>query len=96
VRCTFEIEVMQNSEWAASLLPQRVFNSYSKAYNKRLERTSTPFEGPYQVIHIEEESHLLHLCRYTHANPVKDGLMAQLEEWPYSITLNGWTRRTAA
>jgi len=24
------------------------------------------------------------LCRYIHANPVKDGLVEHLEEWPYS------------
>ena len=75
--------IRQNGEPTVGLLAQRVFNSYSKAYNKRFERTGTLFEGPYQVIHIEEESHLLHLCRYIHANPVKDGLVAQLEEWPY-------------
>jgi REP element-mobilizing transposase RayT len=76
--------IRQNAEQAASLLPQRVFNSYSKAYNKRFDHTGTLFEGPYQVIHIEEESHLLHLCRYIHANPAKDDLVSQLEEWSYS------------
>jgi hypothetical protein len=27
---------------------------------------------------------LLHLCRYIHGNPVKDGMVAHLDEWPYS------------
>ena len=33
---------------------------------------------------ITEEAHLLHLCRYIHANPVKDGLVADPAEWSYS------------
>ena len=30
------------------------------------------------------ESHLRQLCRYIHANPVKDGLVNLPEEWPFS------------
>ena len=26
----------------------------------------------------------MHLCRYIHANPVKDGLVADPADWPYS------------
>jgi len=76
--------IRQEGEQTAGLLPQRVFNSYAKAYNKRFDHSGTLFEGPYQVVHIEDEPHLLHLCRYIHANPVKDGLVTQLEDWPYS------------
>jgi putative transposase len=65
-------------------LAQRVFNSYTKAYNKRYGRTGTLFEGPYKVIRIARPAHLLHLCRYIHANPVKDGLVAEVEQWPHS------------
>jgi len=28
--------------------------------------------------------YLLHLCRYIHANPVKDGIVGGLDDWPYS------------
>jgi hypothetical protein len=31
---------------------------------------------------------LLHLCRYIHANPVKDGLVADPADWPYSNYLD--------
>jgi putative transposase len=80
----YHLLVRQNGVQAAGLLPQRVFNSYSKAYNKRYEHNGTLFESPYKAIQIERESHLLHLCRYIHANPVKDGLVCHPEEWPYS------------
>ena len=42
--------VRQDGEQPAGLLPQRVFNSYSKAYNKRYDHSGTLFEGPYKVI----------------------------------------------
>ena len=74
----------QDGNNAAGFLPQRVFNSYSKAFNRRYERTGTLFEGPYRAIPVTNEGYLLHLCRYIHANPARHGLVQRLEEWPYS------------
>lgn len=74
----------QDGREPAGLLPQRVFNSYTKAFNKRYDRTGTLFEGRYKAIHVDKDTYLLHLCRYIHANPVKDGLVSRLEEWSYS------------
>ena len=53
--------IRQDGEHRAGLLPQRVFNSYSKAYNKRYDHSGTLFEGNYQVVPVEREAHLLHL-----------------------------------
>jgi hypothetical protein len=61
-----------------------VFNSYTKAYNKRYSHTGTLFEGRYKAIRIDKHEYLLHLCRYIHANPVKHGIVSNLEQWPYS------------
>jgi putative transposase len=80
----YHLLVRQDGQEQAGLLPQRVFNSYTKAYNKRYDHSGTLFEGPYKAIHLKNESHLLHLCRYIHANPVKDGLASTPEDWPYS------------
>jgi hypothetical protein len=33
---------------------------------------------------LNAQDYLLHLCRYIHANPVKDGLVSGLEDGPYS------------
>jgi hypothetical protein len=41
-------------------------------------------EHRYQVKLITQTNHLLHLCRYIHANPVKDGLADDPADWPYS------------
>jgi putative transposase len=80
----YHLLVRQDGDLPAGLLPQRVFNSYSKAYNKRYEHSGTLFEGPYKVVEVTGEAHLRHLCRYIHANPIKDGLVGDLEAWPYT------------
>ena len=82
--------VRQDGEHPAGLLPQRVFNSYSKAYNKRYGHSGTLFEGNYRATAVENEAYLLHLCRYIHANPVIHGLVDNLADWPYSNYLE-WT-----
>lgn len=76
--------VRQNGVHAAGLFPQRIFNSYSKAYNKRYQHSGTLFEGRFKAKLVTSDKYLRHLCRYIHANPVKDGIVPHLEEWPYS------------
>jgi len=76
--------VRQDGEEPAGRLPQRVFNSYVKAYNKRYDHSGTLFEGNYQVKVVERPAYLLHLCRYIHANPVIHGLVDDVVGWPYS------------
>ena len=76
--------VRQDQDAPAGHLPQRVFNAYSKAYNKRYEHSGTLFQGPYRAIQIDSHQYLLNACRFIHANPVRHGLVEELKEWPYS------------
>ena len=76
--------VRQDGEEAAGSLPQYLFNSYSKAYNKMYGHSGTLFEGRFRAKAIQNTNHLLHLCRYIHGNPVKHGIVAQPTDWPYS------------
>ena len=62
----------------------RLSVSYTKAINKRFQRVGSLFQGQFQAKPIDTYSHLLNLCVYTHANPVKDGLVALPEDWIYS------------
>lgn len=82
--------VRQDGEVPAGKLPQAVFNSYSKAYNKMYRHSGTLFEGRFRAKVIQTSSHLLHLCRYIHGNPVKDGMVINPGDWPYSNYLE-WT-----
>ena len=90
----YHLLLRQDGEEPAGLLPQRVFNSYTKAYNKRYEQTGTLFEHRYQAKLIKSSNHLFHLCRYIHANPVKDGLVADSADWPYYNYLEWVGERT--
>jgi putative transposase len=58
--------------------------SYTKAINKRFGRVGSLFQGQFQGKPIQKYEHLLNLCIYIHANPVKDGLVALPEDWEYS------------
>jgi REP element-mobilizing transposase RayT len=73
----YHMLVRQDGESRAGLLPQRVFNGYTKAYNERYGRTGTLFQGPYRVLPVDDESYLVQLCRYIHANPVVHGLVSE-------------------
>ena len=67
-----------------SLAMQKFLISYTKAINKRFARVGSLFQGQFQAKPIQTYPHLLNLCVYIHANPVKDGLVALPEDWIYS------------
>ena len=74
----------QDGEQPAGSLPQLVFNSYTKAYNKCYGHSGTLFEARYKAKYVNSYPYLLQLCVYIHSNPVKDGLAAEPQDWPYS------------
>ena len=76
--------VRQDGDARASLLPQHIFNSYTKNYNLRYQHSGTLFEGPAKAKLVDNHTYLLHLCRYIHANPIYHGISFSIEEWPYS------------
>jgi len=67
-----------------SLAMQKFGISYTKAINKRFSRVGALFQGQFQGKPIKQYNHLLNLCVYIHANPVKDGLVALPEDWEFS------------
>ncbi len=54
---------------------QRLFNSYTQAFNKQQGRSGTLFEGRYKSILVDTDEYVIHLCRYIHVNPVRAGLV---------------------
>jgi putative transposase len=77
-------EVLKTSEVSVSKAMMRLSVSYTKAINKRFSRTGSLFQGAFRAEHISNSKHLLQLCRYIHVNPVKDGLVSDPGDWPYS------------
>jgi putative transposase len=86
VRVKQTSEVLETSEVSAqvSRAMQKFLISYTKAINKRFSRVGALFQGQFQAKPIQNYPHLLNLCVYVHANPVKDGLVALPEDWIYS------------
>jgi putative transposase len=80
----YHLLLRQDGNQAAGNVPQSVFNSYSKAYNLKYSHSGTLFEGRFHAKPVQSTSHLLHLCRYIHGNPVKDGLVADPADWQWS------------
>lgn len=76
--------VKQNGNSEAGLLPQNIFNSYTKAFNKLFGRSGTLFEGPYKSIHVDKTEYVVHLCRYIHRNPFDANIVTNIEDWKFS------------
>ena len=85
----FAVKVSEVSQ-GVSLAMQKFGISYTKAINKRFNRVGALFQGQFKGKPVKNYEHLLNLCIYIHANPVKDGLVALPENWEFSNYLE-WT-----
>jgi REP element-mobilizing transposase RayT len=63
---------------------QRLTISYTKAMNKRYDRSGALFEGQFQAVQVDRDEYLVHLSRYIHLNPVEAGLCGRPEDWEFS------------
>lgn len=84
----YHLLLRQDGDIPAGKVPQLVFNSYTKAYNAKYEHSGTLFEGRFRAKQAQSDSYLSHLCRYIHGNPVKDGLVDNPADWPWSNYLD--------
>lgn len=60
------------------------FNAYTKAFNKRYERTGALFERPFGRKLVDSPRYFNNLVVYIHRNPQKHGLVDDFRDWPYS------------
>jgi len=58
--------------------------SYTTYVNNKRKRSGHLFQGRYKAIIIDKDSYLLELSRYIHLNPVRAGLAARPQDYPYS------------
>jgi putative transposase len=82
------------SDDAISRFIQRLFNSYTQAFNREQNRSGTLFEGRAKSILVDNEMYAIHLCRYIHLNPVAAHLVVRPEDWPYSNYLEWIGKRS--
>jgi REP-associated tyrosine transposase len=57
---------------------------YAKLFNVRHGRVGTLFQSRFHAVLIETEDHLEAAVHYIAANPVRAGLCARPEDWPWS------------
>lgn len=58
--------------------------TYTVYFNRRHERSGHLFHGRYWSAVVEKQSYLAELTRYIHLNPVRAGLVARPEAYPWS------------
>jgi putative transposase len=57
---------------------------YTQYFNRRQDRVGHVFQGRFKAILVERESYLLELSRYVVLNPVRAGMVKNLNDWPWS------------
>jgi putative transposase len=63
---------------------RRLNGAYTQAFNRRHGVVGHVFQGRYKSIIVDRENYLLELCRYIVLNPIRAGIVVQIEEWPWS------------
>jgi REP element-mobilizing transposase RayT len=58
--------------------------AYAQIFNKRWGRTGHLFGGRFYSNPIEDDEELLETCRYVIWNPVRAGLCARPDQWPWT------------
>ena len=57
---------------------------YTQRYNARNGYDGSLFRGRYKSILVDADSYLLELVRYIHRNPLRTGIVAQLDDYEWS------------
>lgn len=72
------------SDGSLSATLQAVGRRYVRWFNRRHGRTGTLFEGRFRSSLVEADRYLLACQRYIECNPIRAGLVASVEDWPWS------------
>lgn len=59
-------------------------SSYAQAINKRYNRSGSLFRQKTKFKLLGEEAYIVNCFHYIHQNPVKAGLVVDMNDWPYS------------
>lgn len=76
--------LLQAAVGALSEVMHRILTSHAAYMNKKYGRTGHLFGDRFKSILCDPEFGIKPRVRYIHRNPVKDGLVARLEDWRWS------------
>ncbi len=57
---------------------------YTQYFNRQHNRVGHVYQGRYKAILVEKDSYLLELSRYVVLNPIRAGMVKDIEEWCWS------------
>lgn len=63
---------------------QHMLERYTRSFNRRHHRHGHLWQARYKAILVQDGEYFLHCSRYIHLNPVKAGLCARPEDYPWS------------
>lgn len=83
--------LVRSGEPGVSLAMQRAFGGYASNFNRRHGRCGHLFQNRFGSKVVQEDPYLLELVRYIHLNPVRAGIVADLD----ALEVYPWTGHTA-
>ncbi len=76
--------LIQTDACTSSAIMQPLLTSYARHFNDRYDHVGHVFQGRYKALLCQRDGYLLHLVRYIHLNPVRAGMTARADDWPWS------------
>lgn len=79
--------LLRTGEIPISVVMRRLLTGYAQQFNRRHRRHGYLFQNRYKSILCQEDPYLLELVRYIHLNPIRAGVVRDLEglhSYPYS------------
>jgi putative transposase len=75
--------VLRTRQANLSRLMRHVNGEYTRTFNRRHAVVGHVFQGRFHAVLIDSDAYLLEACRYVELNPVRAGLVASVDEWPW-------------
>jgi hypothetical protein len=87
--------LIETPEANLSQLMKQINGVYTQRFNRIHHRVGHVFQGRFKSILVDKDSYLLELCRYIVCNPVRAGMVHDLESYPWS-SFNATAGKTKA
>ena len=76
--------LLQSGDIPLSRGMQNLSLRYTRWINWKNKRTGHLFQGRYKSVLVDADNHLLELVRYLHLNPLRAGMVAHADDYPWS------------
>lgn len=83
----FHMILKQLSQDGISIFVSKLTNSYTKSFNARNKRSGSLFKGSFQSSPVLKQQQLPPLSAHIHSEPLRLGLVSQLQRFPFSSYL---------